>query len=51
MSHISLSDYYVISTAEVLKAMPLFKTIGREMKPVLSDIRRLGVNFWEEAQV
>ena len=49
--HIALSDCYVISTAEAVEATSLFKSIEREMKPVLSDIRRLGVKFMEEIQV
>ena len=51
MLRIALPDCYVIATAELIKAVPLFKTIEREMRPVLSELKKLGVKFLEEIQL
>ena len=48
MLHIALPDCYVIATAEVIGAIAVFRTIEKEMKPVLNMLRRLGVRFLEE---
>jgi len=48
---IALPDCYVISTAEAMKATPLFKSIEKEMKPIPPNMRKLGVKFLEEIQV
>ena len=46
--HIALSDCYVIATAEKVDAIPLFKRIEREMKPVSEILERLGVKFLDQ---
>ena len=46
--HIALLDCYVIATAQTIKAIPLFKTIEKEMENILAELRNLGVKFLEE---
>ncbi len=46
--HIALPDCYVIATAIAVNAAPLFKKQEDEMKPVINDLRRLGVKFLTE---
>lgn len=48
---VALPDCYVIATAEALKATPVFKIIEREMKPVLTELRKLGVKTLNEIEV
>ena len=48
MLRISLADCYVIATAEALGATPLFRHAEAEMKPILAELRRLGVKFLDE---
>jgi len=48
---LALPDCYVIATAEDMDAKPLFRKIEEEMKPVLGELRRLGVEFLEEMQL
>ena len=45
---IALPDCYVIASAEAVRAIPLFRKVEEEMKPVLSDLRALGVKFLNE---
>jgi len=47
---IALPDCYVIATAEAVKATPLFKGVEGEMKPILTQLRRLGAAFLEELE-
>jgi predicted nucleic acid-binding protein len=46
--HIALSDCYVIASAEAIGAIPVFKKIEREMKPVINNLRKLNVKFLDE---
>ncbi len=46
--HITLPDCYVIATAKVVNAVPLFRKPEEEMKPVIDDLRKLGVIFLNE---
>ena len=48
---IALPDCYVIATAEYVNATPLFKTLEEEMKPVISNLRRLGIKFLDEIKI
>ncbi len=48
---IALPDCYVIALAQNIDAIPLFKFIEKEMKPVLDELRRLGVKFLEEIRI
>ena len=45
---IALTDCYVIAAAETVEATPLFRRIEKEMKPVLTELRRYNVTFLEE---
>lgn len=45
---IALPDCYVIATAESMGATPIFKRVEKEMKPVLQELRKLGVKFLDE---
>lgn len=45
---IALPDCYVIASAEAVEALPVFKKPEEEMKPVLSELKSLGVRFLEE---
>ncbi len=49
--HIALPDCYVIATAKAMNATPLFKKQEDEMKPVINDLRRLGVKFLTEIEL
>ncbi len=49
--HIALSDCYVIAAAERLKATPVFRSVEKEMEPVLDELRRLGVRFLKEIEI
>ncbi len=46
--HIALPDCYVIAVAKTIDATPLFKKPEEEMKPIINDLRKLGVKFLEE---
>lgn len=48
---IALPDCYIIASAEAAKATPVFKKLKDEMKPVINDLRRLGVKFLDEIKV
>ena len=48
---IALPDCYVIASAEAVNATPLFKRPEEEMKPVMGDLRKLGVKFLDEVAV
>ena len=48
---IALPDCHVIASAEAVKGIPLFKKPEEEMKPVMSDLRRLGVKFLDEVEL
>ncbi len=48
---IALPDCYVIATAKAMNATPLFKKQEDEMKPVINDLRRLGVKFLTEIEL
>jgi predicted nucleic acid-binding protein len=48
---IALADCLVIASAEAIKAVPLFRKPEKEMKPVMSSLRQLGVKFLGEIQV
>jgi len=45
---IALTDCSVIALAEILNAIPLFKRVENEMKPILNELRKLGVKFLED---
>jgi len=45
---IALPDCYVIAAAEKTGATPLFRKPEEEMKPVLGELKRLGVKFLDE---
>ena len=45
---IAMPGCYVIAAAEATKATPLFKAVEKEMKPVLNELRKLGVKFLRE---
>lgn len=47
---IAIPDCYVIAAAETAKAIPLFKVVEKEMKPVLNELRKLGVKFLRETK-
>ncbi len=49
--HIALPDCYVIASAEAMEAIPLFKKIKEEMKPVINDLRKIGVKFLDEIMI
>jgi len=49
--HLALPDCYVIATAETINAKPLFRRIEEEMKPVLEELKRLGVEFLDEMRL
>jgi len=49
--YIALPDCYVIATAKDIEAIPLFKTVEKEMEPVLKELRRLGLKFLDEIEV
>ncbi len=42
---IALPDCYVIASAEAVRAVPLFRGLEDEMRPVESELRALGVRF------
>ncbi|MCE4607221.1 MAG: PIN domain-containing protein [Desulfurococcales archaeon] len=46
-----LSDCYVIASAETINALPLFKKVEKEMKPVLNSIKKLKVLFLDEMKL
>ena len=46
--HLSLADCYVIATGKTMNAAPLFKSIEREMKPILNELRKLNILFLSE---
>ncbi|RLG08267.1 MAG: PIN domain nuclease [Thaumarchaeota archaeon] len=46
--HIALPDCYVIATAEKVDAIPLFKKIEKEMKPVSEILKKLRVKFLDQ---
>lgn len=48
---IALPDCYVIASAEAVEGTPVFRSLESEMKPVLNDLRRLGVKFLKEIEV
>ncbi|NPA97080.1 MAG: type II toxin-antitoxin system VapC family toxin [Crenarchaeota archaeon] len=48
---IALPDCYVIASAEVLGAMPLFRAVEREMESVLNVLKRLSVVFLDELNI
>jgi predicted nucleic acid-binding protein len=48
---IALPDCYVISTAEVIDARPLFKREENEMRPVINSLEKLGVLFLDKAKI
>lgn len=37
---VSLADSFVIATAKILKANPLFKKVEKELKPILDELKR-----------
>ena len=49
--YIALPDCYVIATAESINAIPLFRSVESEMKPVLNELKRLKVKFLEELNI
>jgi hypothetical protein len=48
---IALPDCYVISMAEAIDAVPLFKRKESEMIPVLDILEKLGALFLEKADI
>ena len=46
--HMALPDCYVIATAEKVDAIPLFKKIEKEMKPVSEILKKLRVKFLDQ---
>lgn len=48
---IALPDCYVIATAEAVKATPVFKNVEKEMEPVITELKRLGVKFLDEVEM
>lgn len=48
---IALADCFVIATSEAVGAASLFKAPEKEMKPILNDMRRLGVKFIDEIKI
>lgn len=46
-----MQDCYAIASAEAVKATPLFKKLEEEMKPIISELRSLGVKFLEEIKL
>lgn len=48
---IALTDCFVIATSEAVGAASLFKAPEKEMKPILNDMRKLGVKFIEEIKI
>ena len=42
---VALPDCYVIATAELIEASPLFRRVERQMKPVLDRLEELGALF------
>ncbi len=48
---IALADCFVIATSEFVKATPVFRAPEKEMKPVLNEMRKLGVKFIEEIDI
>ena len=51
MLHITLPDCYIIASAETINATPVFKKIEEEMKPIIRNLRRLGVKFFGEIEL
>ncbi len=49
--HIALPDCYVIAVAEKINAIPLFKRIEKEMKPILNKLKELKVKFLDQIQI
>ncbi len=45
---LALPDCYVIAVAKSIGAIPTFKTIEKEMKPVMDELRKLGIKFLDE---
>ena len=45
---IALPDCYVIASAEAVEAIPVFKKLEEEMKPVLNELKSLDVRFLDE---
>ncbi len=48
---IALPDCYVIASAEAVGAKPLFRHAEEEMKLVIDELRRLGVEFLDELTI
>ena len=48
---IALPDCYVISTAEAIDAVPLFKRKESEMIPILDILEKLGALFLEKVDI
>lgn len=49
--HIALPDCYVIATAEFVKAKPLFRSVEKEMKSIVTELKGIGVRFLEEMEI
>ncbi|RLG60897.1 PIN domain nuclease [Candidatus Geothermarchaeota archaeon] len=49
--HLALPDCYVIASASAVDGIPLFRSIEREMKPVLNKLKTYGVKFLEELEI
>ena len=49
--HLALPDCYVIASASAVDGTPLFRSIEREMKPVLNKLRVYRVKFLEELKI
>ena len=49
--HIALPDCTVLATAEALNAKPLFKKQEKEMKPIMEQMRNLGILFLDEVKI
>ena len=45
---IALPDCYVLATAQAVGATPLFRKPEEEMRPVMNELRELGVKFLDE---
>ena len=48
---IALPDCYVIASAKAVNATPLFKKLEKEMRPIVNDLRLLGVKFLNEIKL
>lgn len=47
---LSLADCYVLSTSDKLGAIPVFKRLEKEMKPIESRLRKQGLKWLNELE-